>query len=586
MNESSYNLQCFFKVLGLHVSNFKYGWSYPKEDHPHFELNYILDGYLKVVIDKTTYDLTKGDFLIIPPGKSHYSTAPNREGLSFLCFHFSIDDLLIRETLISQNKVFYSSSSKVASSLSRYFENLTLLFEDGIKPNSKLKFKFLLACLEILNILILDMSQTTTSIPNLNSPSTLKFAHLISEKIKHVFTPVYNKDEAHNIIATIIKDLSISNTYCNKVFHKVYSMSPRDYFILLKMREAKKLLLNAEFSIKQIADMLGYTSEGDFSKQYRKASLQSPLEYRKKGFPYLVCEQIYKKLNNKTDLMFSNINILCFFELAELRIISASNAKNWTYSNSSYFNIIYNIRGSFVANISNTNYNFEAGDVIFLNPYTNISLISKDDNSEALTFSFILDDVLLREALLFSNTFYYQKNSSIVNDLQFYLSRIYQVSNSISSSTNPIVISTQLLSALMGIVSVLSSCFLTVPKDLTPTATSLAHKIAYKLNKSFNPSNLNISNQSMLSSIAKDLNISTSYCTKLFKQVYNVSPNYFLITLKLQHAKDYLLNTTHSIDEISALMGYSCTDNFRKQFKRLTNMTPNEFRKHHAICDK
>ena len=66
-----------------------------------------------------------------------------------------------------------------------------------------------------------------------------------------------------------------------------------------------------------------------------------------------------------------------------------------------------------------------------------------------------------------------------------------------------------------------------------------------------------------------------------FKQELNTTPSNYLRILRLDYAKQLLLNYSYSITEISELCGYSNPYYFTNAFHRYFGMSPSEFRKHY-----
>ncbi len=54
-----------------------------------------------------------------------------------------------------------------------------------------------------------------------------------------------------------------------------------EYYMDLKMKEAKKLIREKNYSVSQISDMLGYSSVHIFSRAFKKAVGMSPTAYSK-----------------------------------------------------------------------------------------------------------------------------------------------------------------------------------------------------------------------------------------------------------------------------------------------------------------
>lgn len=80
--------------------------------------------------------------------------------------------------------------------------------------------------------------------------------------------------------------------------------------------------------------------------------------------------------------------------------------------------------------------------------------------------------------------------------------------------------------------------------------------------------------------IAKQLGVSASSFCHLFKRRYLKSPNQLSIRWRITHASRLLEETTLSVKEIAKLTGYNSLHLFGRQFKKWTEYTPLQYRKH------
>ncbi len=79
----------------------------------------------------------------------------------------------------------------------------------------------------------------------------------------------------------IASDLNMSYSYLRKEFKKHTGFSPNRYFIELKMKSAKNMLLSTNKSIKEISLDLSYSSPEYFTNQFKKYVGKTPVEFRK-----------------------------------------------------------------------------------------------------------------------------------------------------------------------------------------------------------------------------------------------------------------------------------------------------------------
>jgi len=80
------------------------------------------------------------------------------------------------------------------------------------------------------------------------------------------------------------------------------------------------------------------------------------------------------------------------------------------------------------------------------------------------------------------------------------------------------------------------------------------------------------------STLARHLNVSERKLQRMLN-AENTQFSHLLDQVRLDLAKNYLVQPTRSIGEISFLLGYTEPANFSRSFKRLTGLTPETFRK-------
>ena len=79
--------------------------------------------------------------------------------------------------------------------------------------------------------------------------------------------------------------------------------------------------------------------------------------------------------------------------------------------------------------------------------------------------------------------------------------------------------------------------------------------------------------------VARECNVSSAHFRRLFCQYAQKSPIQFRLGLKLEYAKNTLLNSDLSIEEIAALFNFESSAYFCRIFKKKIGLTPSEYRK-------
>lgn len=82
-----------------------------------------------------------------------------------------------------------------------------------------------------------------------------------------------------------------------------------------------------------------------------------------------------------------------------------------------------------------------------------------------------------------------------------------------------------------------------------------------------------------IKSLADMCYIGEHHFLKLFKSIYNKTPHQFLMSIRMNAAINYLVNTSTDITEIAILTGFTDRTYFSKSFKNYFGVTPSEYRK-------
>jgi len=94
-------------------------------------------------------------------------------------------------------------------------------------------------------------------------------AYLIKENLENPLT-----------ILELAKEVGINQTKLKEGFKEVFDNTIFGYLQQVRMNEARRYLLNTDFSIQQISNLLGYQNMSNFSAAFKKFNGISPLKLR------------------------------------------------------------------------------------------------------------------------------------------------------------------------------------------------------------------------------------------------------------------------------------------------------------------
>ena len=73
----------------------------------------------------------------------------------------------------------------------------------------------------------------------------------------------------------------ISRHALSLAFKDIVGTTFKEYLLLFRITEAKKLLITTDFSVSQIAEAVGYVNVNNFVKIFKDREGTTPLQYRK-----------------------------------------------------------------------------------------------------------------------------------------------------------------------------------------------------------------------------------------------------------------------------------------------------------------
>lgn len=82
-----------------------------------------------------------------------------------------------------------------------------------------------------------------------------------------------------------------------------------------------------------------------------------------------------------------------------------------------------------------------------------------------------------------------------------------------------------------------------------------------------------------LEMVSREIGFNATYFSSMFKKETDMNFSEYLKKIRIDNAKNMLLDTDQSVEDISYAVGYSDIKYFSRLFKKLTGLTPTEFRK-------
>ena len=100
-------------------------------------------------------------------------------------------------------------------------------------------------------------------------------------KLLSIRTDIYNNLWIKHSVKNLANEINISESYFQHLYKKYFGVSPIADKINSRVEYSKQLLSSSNYSVKEISDMLNYSSDTQYVKQFKLITNMTPSEYRK-----------------------------------------------------------------------------------------------------------------------------------------------------------------------------------------------------------------------------------------------------------------------------------------------------------------
>lgn len=257
-----------FQLESITKSKYDSDWHSTLHTHPFTELFYVVDGKGEFNIQGQRFPVKPNDFVIINPQVEHTELSSPDEPLEYIVL--GINGLSFSNlTPVSEGGHPFSffNLRDEQKDILRYLNAM-------VQEATSQQMSYELVCHNLLEILLIKILRHQHF--DLEVGKQSKATKDISF-IKHYLETYYHESIQLEDLASMTH---LSRFYISHCFKKEIGMSPMEYLIDIRIKESKILLRTTNYSISQVADIVGFTTPTYFSKQFRKSTGISPTDYR------------------------------------------------------------------------------------------------------------------------------------------------------------------------------------------------------------------------------------------------------------------------------------------------------------------
>ena len=271
------------EVVSVQYFEYSSRYVFEGERHPFWEFLYVDKGEVLVTAGKETRRLRRGDLIFHQPDEFHTVAAdgvcaPNLAVISFVCASPSMS--FFENKVLRVGEVERELLSRILREARGAFSTplddprTACLTRSETAPFGGEQMIGLL--LEELLIGLIRRERSGGRPARLTSPVKRRSSN---EVVNRVVSYMEDNVCGSLTFADICRYSAQSATNLKTLFKSVTGLGVMEYYRLLKIERAKRMLREGEGNITQVADRLGYASVHYFSRYFKQATGMTPTEY-------------------------------------------------------------------------------------------------------------------------------------------------------------------------------------------------------------------------------------------------------------------------------------------------------------------
>lgn len=274
-------------IITIHYFEYIKDFVFHGEAHDFWEFAYVDKGSVQIQAGEEQYLLHAGDIIFHEPNEFHAiesvgNTSPNLVAVSFVTHSSAMQAFRQKRcTLSMEERTLVSKLISIARETLATPMNLPSIEQVKIRSNAPFgSEQLILLYLELFLITVArnHSSQNSSAqlpVPRISPERAVNKSERMDKIIEYMEFHICEQLK----ITDICEAHSLSRSALQSLFHKEKGCGVIEYFNNMKIERAKDIIRDGTMNFTEIAYFLSYSSLQYFSKQFKKATGMSPLEY-------------------------------------------------------------------------------------------------------------------------------------------------------------------------------------------------------------------------------------------------------------------------------------------------------------------
>ncbi len=242
--------------------------------HDYYEIYFFADGNVKYYVENESYELKKGDVLLIPPGKLHRpvieENVPYERYVLWIYNSYLAGNSGIRGFVDSINRLADEKKTHLVSFAGAEYEQMRRLLDSALynyRYGEELSGYVAESCI----MLILEKLQKAFAQLTCSKREYGDMIRRVIEYLNENFTRSPSLDE-------LSAEFFVSKYYLSHRFKEYTKTSVHNYILMKKINHAKELLKNGT-ALQDVSEQCGFSTYSNFYKAFVGQTGVSPSCY-------------------------------------------------------------------------------------------------------------------------------------------------------------------------------------------------------------------------------------------------------------------------------------------------------------------
>lgn len=270
-------------IFTIHYFEFAKDYIFEGEKHNFWEFLYVDKGEVEVMADTMGYKLKHGEMIFHKPNEFHNVWANGKVAPNLIVISFESNSNAMR---FFENKIIQTGDNEknlLAQIIREAGESFSSSFDVSSLKKLERRQSRIFGSEQLIKVyleqLLINLVRKGSSINAENRLSSTVKERSDEDMVKKVMSYLKQNISKRITFDDICYFSQIGKTNLKVIFKEKTGSSVMEYFKILKVEEAKRMIREGSFNFTEIAEKLGYSSIHYFSRHFSKVTGMSPSQY-------------------------------------------------------------------------------------------------------------------------------------------------------------------------------------------------------------------------------------------------------------------------------------------------------------------